>query len=296
MLQSMTGYGRGESFLYDRRFTVEIKSVNHRYNDLSIKLPRALNMFEDAVRKVITREVSRGKTDVYIGMETYSKEDIRINLNIPLADAYADQIKALIARYGLYPKELQVSSLLAYPDIFVIEKNPDNEKAQAEIWEGLEAALMYALLSFLNMRLREGKALYNDILEKKAYIEGLAGRVKARAPLVAAEYGDKLKQRLADAMAAPMIDETRLLTEIALMADRACVDEELTRLESHLSQLGAILDSREPSGRKLDFLVQEMNREVNTIASKSNDLEITKLAVELKSEVEKIREQVQNVE
>jgi len=253
-------------------------------------------MFEDPVRKIIGREVFRGKTDVYIGMDTYSKDDISINVNIPLADAYCEQIKALNARYDLYPKELQTNTLLNYQDIFVIEKNLDNEKAHAEIWEGLETALMTALSSFIKMRSAEGRALYNDILEKKAYIAGLASRVKTRAPFVAAEYGEKLRQRLADALNASVLDETRLLTEIAIMADRVCIDEELTRLESHLSQLEVIINNDEPSGRKLDFLVQEMNREVNTVASKSNDLEISKLAVELKSEVEKIREQIQNVE
>ena len=296
MLRSMTGYGRGECFLHDRKFTVEIKSVNHRYNDITIKQPRTLNMFEDSIRKKISGDVFRGKTDVYISMETYSRDDIRVYINTPLADAYVEQIKALTARYDLYPKELKADTLLGYPDIFIVEKNPDNDKAHAEIWEGLEAALTSALSGFIGMRAAEGKAMYHDILEKKAYISGLTARVKARAPFVAVEYGDKLKRRLADALSMPDMDDTRLLAEITLMADRSCVDEEITRLESHLNQLEAILNDEEPSGRKLDFLVQEMNREVNTIASKSNDLEITKLAVELKSEVEKIREQVQNVE
>ena len=296
MLRSMTGYGRGECFLYDRKFTVEIKSVNHRYNDLTVKQPRILNVFEDAIRKLIGRDVSRGKTDVYISMDTYSKDDISINVNIPLADAYVEQIKALNIRYDLYPKELQASALLNYQDIFIIEKNTDNEKARAEIWEGLETALLTALSNFVEMRSAEGKTLYNDIIEKKAYIAGLTAQIKTRAPFVAVEYGEKLRQRLTGVLNTSAFDETRLLAEIALMADRACIDEELTRLESHLGQLEAILSNDEPNGRKLDFLVQEMNREVNTIAAKSNDLEISKLAVELKSEVEKIREQVQNVE
>ena len=233
MLRSMTGYGRGECFLHDRKFTVEIKSVNHRYNDLNVKQPRFLNAFEDGVRKIIGREVFRGKTDVYISMETYSKDDISINVNIPLADAYVEQIKAINARYDMYPKELHVNTLLNYPDIFIIEKNMDNEKAHAEIWEGLETALASALKNFIEMRSAEGKALYTDILEKKAYIADLTGRVKKRAPFVAVEYGEKLKQRLADTLNSTVLDETRLLTEIALIADRACIDEELTRLESH---------------------------------------------------------------
>jgi len=296
MLRSMTGYGRGQCFVHDRKFTVEIKSVNHRYNEVTIKQPRILNSFEDAIRKIIGREVFRGKIDVFIGLESYSKDDVWLNVNMPLADAYLEQLKALNARYDLYPKELQTSMLLSCPDVFTVDKNPGNEKSQAEIWEGLETALTIALSGFVKMRSAEGTALYNDILEKKACIAGLTARVKERAPFVAVDYGEKLRQRLAGAINISSLDETRLITEITIMADRACIDEELTRLESHLNQMDAILDNNEPIGRKLDFLVQEMNREVNTVASKSNDLEISKLAVELKSEVEKIREQVQNVE
>ncbi|MDR1559968.1 MAG: YicC family protein [Clostridiales bacterium] len=296
MIRSMTGYGRGECTLLDRKFTVEIKSVNHRYNDITIKQPRVLNAFEDSLRKMISREVFRGKTDVYINMETYSKDDIRVSVNTPLADAYAEQIKALRDRYDMYPKTIQVDTLLNYPDIFIVEKNMDNDQKHQEIWEALETALSMALNSFIKMRTTEGAAIYSDILEKKASISALTARVKERAPFVAREYGEKLRQRISEALNTTALDEARLLTEITLMADRACVDEELTRLESHIEQLGTILNNTEPNGRKLDFLVQEMNREVNTIGSKSNDLEITKLVVELKSEVEKIREQVQNIE
>jgi len=292
----MTGYGRGECLLHERKFTVEIKSVNHRYNELTIKQPRTLNAYEDSMRKLIGKEVFRGKTDVYISMETYSKDDVCLNVNIPLADAYIEQIKAICARYDLYPKELQADTLLRYPDIFTVEKDLDNEQAQNEIWEGLKTAVASALCGFIQMRTVEGTALNNDILEKKSYIQTLTEQVKARAPFVAAEYGEKLKLRLSEALNSPSIDEARLLTEITLFAAKACIDEELTRLESHISQLGTILSGAGPVGRKLDFLVQELNREVNTIASKSNDLEISKIVVELRSEVEKIREQVQNIE
>jgi len=295
MIRSMTGYGHGECFLHDRKITVEIKSVNHRYNELTIKQPRVLNVFEDPVRKKISREVFRGKTDVYINMETFSKDDICLNVNTPLADAYVEQIKALCGRYDL-PIALQSDTLLRIPDIFVVEKNLNNEKAHDEIWETLENALTEALSGFIKMRSAEGAALYNDILNKRTNISALVNQVKLRAPYVASEYGEKLRQRLTNAMNTPALDEARLITEITLLADKACIDEELTRLDSHISQLETILNNIEPNGRKLDFLVQEMNREVNTIASKSYDLEISKLAVELKSEVEKIREQVQNIE
>jgi len=296
MIRSMTGYGRGECFLYDRKFTVEIKSVNHRYNDLTIKQPRLLNSFEDSIRKKIGREVLRGKTDVYINMETYSKDDIYINVNTPLADSYVEQIKTLNARYDLYPKTLHVDTLLRFPDIFVVEKNLINEQTQAEIWEALEIAINDALNSLIKMRTMEGAFLYNDILEKKTRLSDLIGRVKIRAPFVTQEYSEKLRQRLTEALNTAIIDESRFITEITLFAERTCIDEEITRIESHISQLETILNIAEPNGRKIDFLVQEMNREVNTIGSKSNDLEISKIVVELKSEVEKIREQVQNIE
>ena len=296
MIRSMTGYGRGECFLHERKFTVEIKSVNHRYNDLTIKQPRILNSFEDPIRKIISREVLRGKTDVYINMETYSKDDAYINVNMPLAGAYVEQIKILCERYDLYPKTLQVETLLMFPDIFTVEKNIVNDQTQVEIWEALETALRDALNGLIKMRAIEGASLYKDILERKAVLSALTERVKLRAPFVTFEYGERLRQRLTEALGTPLLDETRFITEITLFADRACIDEEITRLESHIGQLEKTLNNTEPNGRKLDFLVQEMNREVNTIGSKSNDLEISKLVLELKSEVEKIREQVQNIE
>ena len=296
MIRSMTGYGRGECFLYNRKFTVEIKTLNHRYNELTIKQPRILNAFEDLIRKTVGRQVLRGKTDIYINMETFSSNDISINVNTLLADSYIEQIKAVCARYDLYPKNLQVDTLLNFPDIFTIEKNVNNEQAHAEIWEALDSALSEALNKLIEMRTIEGESLYKNILEKKVQIYALTQLIKARAPFVACEYGEKLRQRLAEALNTTVLDETRIAMEITLIADRACIDEELTRLECHIIQLELILNSAEPSGRKLDFLVQEMNREINTIGSKSNDLEITKLVIELKSEVEKIREQVQNIE
>ena len=296
MIRSMTGYGRGECILHNRKFTVEIKTLNHRYNELTIKQPRILNAFEDSIRKRIGRDVLRGKTDVYINMETYSSDDICINVNTLLADSYVEQIKAVCARYDLYPKNLQVDTLLSIPDIFTVEKNLNNEQAQAEIWEALETALGQALDKLIEMRTVEGEALYRSILEKKIQINSLTRLIKERAPFVAHEYSEKLKQRLYEALNTAALDETRIIMEITLFADKACIDEELTRLECHISQLETILNDSKSNGRKLDFLVQEMNREINTIGSKSNDLEISRLVVELKSEVEKIREQVQNIE
>jgi uncharacterized protein (TIGR00255 family) len=292
----MTGYGRGECLLHDRKFVVEIKSVNHRFNDLNIKHPRILNGFEDSIRKIIGQEVFRGKTDVYINMETYSNKDIHISINTPLADSYVEQIKAINERYDLHPKTLQSDTLLSFPDIFIVEKCLINEQSQSEIWEALQGAVSDALSNLIEMRIKEGSSLYESIIEKKARLIDLVGSIKTRSPLVAQEYSERIRQRVSEAMDTVALDETRFLMEITLFTEKACIDEELTRLESHISQLESILHTTQPSGRKLDFLVQEMNREINTISSKANDLEISKLVIELKSEVEKIREQVQNIE
>lgn len=295
MIKSMTGYGRGEYSLHNRKFTVEIKSVNHRYNDISIKLPRVMNTFEDKIRKKMGEEVSRGKTDVYISFETFSKEDIRINLNTALSDAYVDELNEIRKRYSI-ADPIRLDTIARFPDIITVDKSMDDQKTMEEMWETLEAALLIALEQFVRMRQAEGSALKNDITTKAGLISGMVGKIKARAPLLADEYRERLRARLSEALGDPAIDETRLLQEIAIFADKSCIDEEITRLESHIIQLEDILNERDSVGRKLDFLVQEMNREVNTIGSKSNDIEITKIVVNLKSEVEKVREQVQNIE
>jgi len=295
LIQSMTGYGKGECVLYNRKFSVEIKSVNHRYNDITIKLPRVMNAFEDKMRAILTAGVSRGKTDVYVNYETFSQEDIKVTLNEALADAYMERLTALDTRYAL--NETPSLSLLArFPDVLSVEKNADTDETAAEMWEALENALRMAVERFVAMREREGAALKADILKKCEQIKGIVANIKERSPLIAQEYREKLIARVQEALGESDIDESRLILEVTIFADRSCVDEELTRLDSHLAQMGSILNESEPIGRKLDFLVQEMNREINTIGSKSNDLEITRLVVDAKSEIEKIREQVQNIE
>ncbi|MDR3240472.1 MAG: YicC family protein [Clostridiales bacterium] len=296
MMRSMTGYGRSERVLYNRKFSVEIRSVNHRYQDLTIKTPWMLNAFEERVRKIAAQAVSRGKITLYITMETFSQEDIQITLNTAVADAYVEQLRALIQRYAL-DSDIRLSDLIQFPDILMAEKNLTDEKIQTEIWEALHLTLQDALHQFTAMRAAEGWALREDLSKKRAAIIDLLEKIKKRAPFVAPEYGVKLKERLAEApQLSCVLDETRLLQEIIIMADKACIDEEIIRLESHLDQLAEIMEADGSVGRKLDFLVQEMNREANTIGSKSNDLEITRTVVDLKSEVEKIREQVQNIE
>lgn len=292
-MRSMTGYGRGECLLYERKFTVEIKSVNHRYNDITIKMPRTLLVYEDRVKKLLSGEIFRGKTDVYINFESYSKEDVKVNVNEALADGYVSALKSLKKRYEIND-EISLSLIARFPDIITVEK-AISENETDEIWECLEKACLSALDMFVEMRRKEGEALKENILLKLDTINNAIKQVEQRAPEVAKDYRIRLTERLQE-LDELNVDETRLITEAAIFADKACIDEEITRMFSHISQMRSILNEQSPVGRKLDFLVQEMNREVNTMGSKSNDLEITNLIVDTKSEIEKIREQVQNFE
>ena len=279
-MKSMTGYGRGEYIQYDRKFIVEIKSVNHRYNDMTIKLPRTLAVYEDMVKKLLSKEIFRGKTDVYVYFETYSKKDIKIDFNEVLADGYYQTLTAMKERFSLNDN-ITLNLLSRFPDIISVEKATESEEEKQHIAETLTHACKEALKMFIAMREKEGAALKDDIYKKSLIIEEMVNKVKERAPMVAQEYRQRLTEKLAE-----LLENT----------DKACIDEELTRLYSHISQLRSIINETVPVGRKLDFLVQEMNREVNTIGSKSNDLDITNVIVSLKSEIEKIREQIQNIE
>ena len=292
MIRSMTGYGRGENLANDRKFTVEIKSVNHRYNDISIKLPRSMNPLEDKIKKVLMKDIFMGKTDVYINFETIASEDVSIKFNEALADAYFEKLNVIKERYGVTSPDM-LSLIAKYPDVVTSEKVQSDEDV---LWETLLPALEEAKDKFVAMRTVEGEALKNDILLKNEKIAGFVNEIKGRTDLVAEEYRGKLMQRITDVLGEVEIDEQRILTEVTIYADRGCIDEEVTRLESHIVQLKKILEDGGVAGRKLDFLIQEMNRESNTIASKSNDITITNITIELKSEIEKIREQVQNIE
>ena len=291
-VRSMTGYGRGEHIAEDRKFTIELKSVNHRYNDISIKLPRSLAGLEDKIKKQIMQQVFRGKTDVYISFETFASDDVEVKLNEVLAKAYVEKLRHLKETLDL--AEVNLLELTAkFPDVISVEKP---QKEEAVIWGALLPALEEAVSRFVAMRETEGEALKKDILAKGQRIFDLVQMVKARSPLVVEEYREKLNNRLKDLLGNVDVDPQRIATEIAIFADRGCVDEEITRLESHLVQLADILEKGGQVGRKLDFLVQEMNRESNTIASKANDIQIVQATIELKSEIEKIREQIQNLE
>ena len=291
-IRSMTGYGRGEYLAEDRRFTVEIKSVNHRYNDMSIKLPRSLASLEDRVKKRLMQEIFRGKTDVYINFETFSVEDVAVKLNAGLAVAYAEKLRELENLLGVNGADL-LSLTAKFPEVITVEKT---QKEEDVIWTALLSALEMALNNFISMRSVEGEHLKQDILQKGKRIQELVEEVETYAPSVVVEYQEKLHHRIKELLAQTEIDEQRLAMEVAIIADKGCIDEELTRLHSHLQQLESILHNGGQVGRKLDFLVQEMNRESNTIASKANDIRIVQATIALKSEIEKIREQIQNLE
>ena len=293
MIRSMTGYGKGEHEAHDRCFTVEIKSVNHRYNDITIKSPRFMNYLEDKIRKTLTQKIFRGKTDVYINFETFSEDDVTIKLNEHLAKAYVEKLNYLEATYGVTSQH-KLDLVAKFPDVISAQKVEEDGDV---IWETLEPALDMAIGNFITMRETEGEALKQDIFKKSDRIKEITDAIKERSPVVVEEYKEKLKNRLAELFDKSPVDEQRIAQEITIFADKACVDEELTRMYSHIEQLNQIFASGDATiGRKLDFLVQEMNREANTTGSKSNDIKITQAAIELKTEIEKIREQIQNIE
>lgn len=291
-VRSMTGYGRGEYIAEKRKFTVEMKSVNYRYLDLSIKLPRSLSGLEDRVKKTIMQKVFRGKTDVYITFESFSADDVEVRLNEELAKAYAEKVRDIQEILGQWEGNM-VELVAKFPDVITVEKTHEEDDV---IWAALQPALETALENFVSMRSLEGENLKNDMLKKADRITALVEEVKTFSPMVVKEYQEKLQNRLKELMGGVDIDPQRIATEVAIIADKGCIDEEIIRLESHLKQLRDILEKGGQVGRKLDFLVQEMNRETNTIASKANDIRIAKATIELKSEIEKIREQIQNLE
>lgn len=295
MIMSMTGYGRGESLLYERKFLIEIKSVNHRYNDIYIKLPKIMNLFEDKIKKEILNAISRGKTEVYITYQSFSKKDIKISFNENLSDAYIDVINKVSEKYHL-KKDDVLSSLLKFEDVITIDNNYLDKNLEDEYFKSLSAALKEAIDNFIKMRISEGQMLEEDLRAKLSQLQIIITNINNIYPEALIESQNKLKTRITDALKDISIDENRLLQELSILADKYCIDEEITRFYSHLEQFDDILNNGGIVGRKLDFLLQEMNREANTIGSKSNNINITKLVVELKSVIEKVREQVQNIE
>ena len=293
-MKSMTGYGRGECTMYERKFTVEIKAVNHRYNDITVKLPRAIMGFEDEIKKAISKKVFRGKLDVFVNFESFSQEDVNISVNEPLAKSYTETLRKLKSDLQL-EGDVTIEMVSKFPDVITVDKNISNENTENEIRECLMKAVEDATDAFVAMREVEGETLKKNIIEKVAFVNDALQKIEERAPFVSKDYRARLEAKLAD-LDEIQVDESRLLTEVMLFADKACIDEEITRLHSHISQMYSIVEESVPVGRKLDFLVQEMNRETNTIGSKSNDIQITNHVVDIKSEIEKTREQIQNIE
>ncbi len=288
----MTGYGRGECVLHDRTITVELRAVNNRYLDCTVKIPRLYVFAEEAIKSRIQKRIARGKLDVFVSIDSTAADKVAVTLNRPVADGYYAALVQMRDSYGLHD-DISVSLLSRFPDVFLVEK----EQGDAEvISEDILTVLDLALDEFEGMRAREGARLDADVREKAARIAALVGEIETRAPQIVTDYRERLRARMEEVLANVQLDEGRILTEAALFADKVAVDEETVRLRSHLSQLDEMLTAGGPVGRKLDFLIQEFNREANTIGSKCSDVAAAKLVVELKGEIEKIREQVQNIE
>ena len=292
MIKSMTGYGRAVQELHGRTVTVEIRSVNHRYFDCTVKTARIYAFLEDTVKKAVQNSVSRGKLDVSVTIDDSRSDDVQVVFNEHIFDAYYRSMQEMAKRYELRD-DISVTAIGRYPEVFTIEKREaDAEELRADVTTVTEQALV----EFSAMRAREGAKMYEDISGRGAEIGKMVDTIAERAPKIVAEYRERITQRIREILEGVQPDEGRLLTEAALFADRTAIDEELVRLRSHLQQLEDMLRDDVPVGRKLDFLVQELNRETNTIGSKANDLTVTRIVVDIKSEIEKIREQVQNVE
>ncbi len=292
MIRSMTGYGRGEAQKDGKSFTVEIKTVNHRYSDISIRISKQISFLEEKVRDKVSKSLYRGKADILITYENFSQGKKSAIIDEDLAKAYIGALELLRDKFGI-KDDITVSLITKFPDIIRLKNAEEDEE---ELWRLLEIALDAAIESLISMREKEGKKLRYDLLLKGAFITEKLQEIKKRAPEVVKEYKIRLENRIKELVEQRSVDEKRISMEVALFADRCSIDEEIVRLESHVDQMKDTLILQEPVGRKLDFLIQEMIREVNTIGSKANDLVIIKEVLEIKSEIEKLREQIQNIE
>lgn len=292
MIRSMTGYGRHQLVIDQHDVTVEIKSVNHRYYEFSARVPRAYGFLEEKLKSFIKGSISRGKVEVGVLINNLNGKEVNINIDKLMAAGYVNALREANKELGL-EDDITLSKIIKFSDIFNVQKIADDEE---KIWGYVQEVAEGALEKFVLMRQTEGMSLKNDLLEKIANIESILGKVEAAAPVTAEKYRAKLTAKLADILGDKNIDEQRIITEAAIFAEKIAIDEETVRLRSHINQFRELLEIDEPLGRKLDFLVQEINREINTIGSKAQDVDITKCVVDMKSEVEKIREQIQNIE
>lgn len=292
MVKSMTGYGRGERTLHDRTITVELRSVNNRYLDCNVKMPRIYLFAEEALKSCVQAHITRGKVDVFVAVDSQQQDQCAVTLNRSVAMGYHAALCELRDTLQL-KDDISVSLMSRFPEMFRVEK-PEEDLEQAA--EDIKETLELALVDFDAMREREGARMEADLRSHASEIERLTGLVEVRSPQTVAEYRARLQSKMSEILANTQLDESRILTEAAIFADKVAVDEETVRLRSHLAQLDHMLKQGGPVGRKLDFLIQEFNREANTIGSKGNDIEIARYVVDLKAEIEKIREQVQNIE
>ena len=292
MIKSMTGFGRCEIADKDRKFTVEMKSVNHRYLDVNIKMPKKLNFFESAIRSELKHYISRGKVDVFITYEDFSENTTSVRYNKEVAEEYLKYLRRMSQEFQL-EDDVRVSTLSRFPEVFTMEEQNIDEE---ELWKGLQKAIDGASEMFVQTRIVEGGHLKDDLVEKLDGMLKLVDYISQRSPQIITEYRQKLEEKVRELLEDTTVDESRLLTEVTVFADKVCVDEEIVRLRSHIETTKSTLAEGGSIGRKLDFIAQEMNREANTILSKANDLAISNCAIELKTEIEKVREQIQNIE
>lgn len=293
MIKSMTGFGRCEVSEGDRKFTVEMKGVNHRYLDVNIRMPKKLNFFETSIRSLLKKRIQRGKVDLFITYEDLSEGQVSLKYNQGLAEEYLAYFRKMEEQFGL-ENDIRVSTISKCPEVLTMEEQALDEE---ELWNGLEKALNGAVDHFIETRALEGKNLKKDILEKLDGMLELVGYIEERSPKIISEYREKLEAKVQELLEDTQIEESRIAAEVVIFADKICTDEELVRLRSHIVHMKETLEASESGiGRKLDFIAQEMNREANTILSKANDLEVSNVGIDLKTEIEKVREQIQNIE
>ena len=288
----MTGFGREHVVANGREIIVEIRSVNHRYYEFTARTPRSYGFLDEKLKAFLKNGISRGKVEVSVTIYNQEGTDAQIELNESVASGYLDALRGSAEKLGLQD-DLTLSSIMRLPDVFTVVKKADDEEV---IWSEVKAVAQVALDRFVEMRNTEGVKMYDDISSRLDFIEQTVGKIEMQSPNVSESYRDRLYTKIKEVLQDRNIDEQRVLTEVAIFSEKVAIDEETVRLRSHISQFRDLINSDEPVGRKLDFLVQELNREVNTIGSKAQDLSITKMVVDLKSEIEKIREQIQNIE
>lgn len=292
MIKSMTGFGRSEIVKGNRKISVEIKSVNHRYLEAGIKMPKKLNVFESRMRDLLKKYATRGKIDIFINYEDDSESQVNLKFNQNIADEYMAIFNNMSEKYNL-KNDMTVGGLARFPEVITMDEVQEDEE---ELWHFIEEAMKAALVQFVNTRILEGENLKKDLLGKLDHMEELVAFVEKRSPEIMKEYRSKLESKVKELLGDTTIDESRIATEVIIYADKICVDEETVRLRSHIEHARKCLNEDGGIGRKMDFIAQEMNREANTTLSKANDIEISNAAIDLKTEIEKVREQIQNIE